>query len=131
MFDHAGLLTASFKSNPKDLGLSGKAELYQPTALVSGGGVARLVWSYDAMSLDVFSADGKLKSNATRSTRFFSYQLALSPCGESLVSGLEHVHSRRALGAFKSFTAIYSKDGHLQKRLALPEDDEIAEHEEH
>jgi hypothetical protein len=35
MFDHAGLLKASFKSSPKDLGLSGNAELYQPTALVS------------------------------------------------------------------------------------------------
>jgi hypothetical protein len=126
MFDHAGLLKASFKSSPKDLGLSGNAELYQPTALVSDGGVARLVWSYHAMSLDVFSADGKLKSKSPLDPpAFFPYQLALFPSGESLVSGLEHVHSRRALGAFKSFTAIYSKDGHLQKRLVLPEDDEI------
>jgi hypothetical protein len=69
-----------------------------------------------------FSADGKLKSKTPLDPPdFFPYQLALFHSGESLVSGLEHVHSRRALGAFKSFTAIYSKDGHLQKQLALPE----------
>lgn len=78
MFDHAGLLKASFKSSPKDLGLSGNAELYQPTALVSDGGVARLVWSYDAMSLDVFSADGKLKSKTLLDPPAFFH--TSSPC---------------------------------------------------
>lgn len=126
MFDHAGLLKARFASSSKDLGLSADFQPYQPTASVSGGGVARLIWSDDAMSLDVFSADGKLKSKTPLDPpAFIPYLLAVFPSGESLVSGLEHVHSRRALGAFKSFTAIYSKDGHLQKRLALPEDAEI------
>jgi hypothetical protein len=126
MFDHAGGLKAKFASSPKDLALSADFQPYQPTALVSDGGVAGLVWSYHAMSLDVFSADGKLKSKTPLDPpAFMPYQLALFPSGESLVSGLEHVHSRRALAAYNSFTAIYSKDGHLQKRLALPEDSAI------
>jgi hypothetical protein len=126
MFDHAGLLKARFASSRKDVGLSANAESYQPTALVPDGGVARLVWSYDALSLDIFSADGKWKSKTPLDPpAFFPNQLAVFPSGESLVSGLEHVHSRRALGPYKSFTAIYSKDGHLQKRLSLPEDAEI------
>jgi hypothetical protein len=130
MFDSAGVLKVHFASVRKDLGLSAAAPSYQPpyqpTALVSDGGVARLVWSYDGMSLDVFSADGKLKSKTPLDPpAIIPYQLAVFPSGESLVSGLEHVHSRRALGAYKSFTAIYSKDGQILKRLSLPEDAEI------
>ncbi len=130
MFDSAGILKAHFASSRKDLGLSANAPSYQPpyqpTALVSDGGVARLVWSYDGMSLAVFSADGKLKSKTPLDPpAIIPYQLAVFPSGESLVSGLEHVHSRRALGPYKSFTAIYGKDGHLQKRFSLPEDAEI------
>jgi hypothetical protein len=41
MFDRAGLLKASFKSSPKDLGLSADFQPYEPTAQVSDGGVAR------------------------------------------------------------------------------------------
>jgi hypothetical protein len=126
MFDRAGLLKASFKSSPKDLGLSADFQPYEPTAQVSDGGVARLVWSYTAMSLNIFSADGKLKSTTLLDPpTFIPYHLAVFPSGESLGSGLENVHSRRALGAFKSFTAIYGKDGHLEKKFALPEDAEI------
>jgi hypothetical protein len=130
MFDSAGILKMHFASSRKDLGLSAAAPSYQPpyqpTALVSDGGVVRLVWSYDGMSLDVFSADGKLISiTPLDPPAIIPYQLAVFPSGELLVSGLEHVHSRRALAAYKSFTAVYSKEGHLQKRLALPEDTEI------
>jgi hypothetical protein len=130
MFDSAGILKVHFASSRKDLGLSAASPSYQPpyqpTALVSDGGVARLVWSYDGMSLDVFSADGKLKTKTPLDPpAIIPYQLAVFPSGESLVSGLENVHSRRALGAYKSFTAIYSKDGQILKRLSLPEDAEI------
>lgn len=45
--------------------------------------------------------------------------------GEILVSGLENCRSRRCLGAFKSFTAIYGASGNLIKRLSIPQDDEI------
>jgi hypothetical protein len=126
MFDRAGRLKASFKSGPKDLGLSTDFLPYEPTAPVSDGGVARLIWSYGVMSVDTFSADGKLKSKTLLDPpAFIPYQLAVFPSGESLVSGLENVHSRRALAAFKSFTAIYSKDGHLLRKFAFPEDAEI------
>jgi hypothetical protein len=126
MFDHAGVLKARFSSSRKnDPGLS----IHEPTALLSDGGVARLAsyrWSRDAPWLTVFSADGKLKSRVQLDPGgFHPYQLAVFPSGELLVSGLEHVHSRRALGAYKSFTAIYDKNGHLQQRLSLPEDAEI------
>jgi hypothetical protein len=126
MFDRAGRLKASLESSPKDLGLSADFYPYEPTAPVSDSGVARLIWSYTAMSVNIFSADGKLKSTTLLDPpAFIPYQLAVFPAGEFLVSGLENVHSRQALGAFKSFTAFYSKDGHLQKKFAFPEDAEI------
>jgi hypothetical protein len=126
MFDRSGVLKASFKSGPEDLGLSADFQPYEPTAHVSDGGVARLIWSYGVMSVNIFSADGKLKSKTLLDPpAFIPYQLAVFPSGEFLVSGLENVHSRRALAAFKSFTALYTKDGHLQKQFALSEDAEI------
>ena len=126
IFDNAGLLKAQFSSSRKsDPGLS----VHEPTALLSDGGAARLAsprWSRDAPWLTVFSAEGKLKSRVQLDPPgFLPYQLAVFPSGELLVSGLEHVHSRLALGPCKSFTAIYDKNGHLQKRLSLPEDAEI------
>jgi hypothetical protein len=126
IFDSEGLLKARFSSSLKDdPGLS----IEEPTALLSDGGVARLAWltwSRDPPWLAVFSADGKPKSRVQLDPPgFLPYQLAVFPSGESLVSGLEFVHSRRAFGAFKSFTAIYDKNGHLQKQLSLPEDAEI------
>jgi hypothetical protein len=42
-----------------------------------------------------------------------------------LVSGVEGCRSRRCFSGYKSFTAIYDQGGHLQKRLSIPEDDEI------
>jgi hypothetical protein len=126
IFDKAGLLKARFSSSHKDdPGLF----MEEPTALLSDGGIARLTWprwSWDPPSLSVFSADGKLKSKVKLDLpAIIPYQLAVFPSGESLVSGLERPHSRRALGAYKSFTAIYDKNGHLQKRLSLSEDAEI------
>jgi hypothetical protein len=126
MFDHAGVLKARFPSSSKDdPGLS----VVEPTVLLSDGGVARLAlrrWSWDPPSLSVFSADGKLKSKVQLDPpAIIPYQLAVFPSGESLVSGIERSHSRRVLGSYKSFTAIYDKNGHLQKRLSLPEDAEI------
>jgi hypothetical protein len=126
MFDSAGLVKARFASSRKALGLSHYEDHDEPTASVADGGVARLAWSNDALSLAVFSTDGKLKSRTPLDPpAILPHQLAVFPSGEALVSGLEHVHSRRALGPYKSFTAIYDKNGHLQKRLSLPEDAEI------
>jgi hypothetical protein len=126
MFDPAGVLKVRFSSSSKD---DPALSIYEPTALLSDGGVARLTYSRlsrEAPWLAFFSPDGKLKSRVQLDPGgFFPYQLAVFPSGESLVSGLEHVHSRRAMGAFKSFTAIYDKNGHLQKRLSLPADAEI------
>jgi hypothetical protein len=126
MFDNSNLLTARVGSSRKDLGLSHYEDHDELTASISDGGVARLAWSKNALSLAVFSADGKLKSRTQLDPpAFLPYQLAVFPSGESLVSGLEHVHSRRAVGPYKSFTAIYDKNGQLLKRLSLPEDVEI------
>ena len=73
MFDSAGILRCILHRAARSSVLSAAAPSYQPPyqpiALVSDGGVARLVWSYDGMSLDVFSADAKLRSKTpTRST---------------------------------------------------------------
>jgi hypothetical protein len=126
MFDHAGVLKARFSSSSKD---DPRLFIHESTALMSDGGVARLTWSRWSREppwLTVFSSDGKLKSRVQLDPPgFFPSQLAVFPSGESLVSGLEHVHSSRAVGPYKSFTAIYDKNGHLQKRLSLPEDAEI------
>jgi len=121
MFDHAGVLKARFSSSSKD---DPRLFIHEPTALMSDGSVARLTWSRWSREppwLTVFSSDGKLKSRVQLDPPgFFPSQLAVFPSGESLVSGLEHVHSSRAVGPYKSFTAIYDKNGHLQKRLSLP-----------
>jgi hypothetical protein len=110
MFDHTGLLKARFSSSSKD---DPRLSIHEPTALVSDGGVARLAsprWSRDAPWLIVFSADGKLKSKVQLDPPgFLPYQLAVFPSGKFLVSGLEHVHSRRALGAYKNFTAFTTR----------------------
>jgi hypothetical protein len=126
MFDSAGVLKTKFASSRKDLGLSRYEDHFEPTALLPNGGVARLVWSKDALSVARFSADGRLESRtALDSPAILPYQFVVFPSGELLVSGLEHVHSRRAFGAYKSFSAIYDPHGHLLRRLSFPEDAEI------
>jgi hypothetical protein len=126
IFDKAGLLKARFSSSSKD---DPGVFPVEPTALLSDGGVARLTlprWSCDPPSLSIFSAEGKLKSRVKLDPpAIIPYQLAVFPSGDSLISGLERSHSRRSLGAYKSFTGIYDKNGHLQKRLSPPEDAEI------
>src|SRR4029077_8255779 len=113
MFDNASLLKARVASGRKDLGLSHYEAHDEPTAPEADGGVARLAWSKDSLSLATFSADGKLQSRTQLDPpAFLPQQMAVFPSGELLVSGLEHVHSRRALGPYKSFTALYDKNGH-------------------
>jgi hypothetical protein len=127
MFDGEGLLKARISSsrNTDDPEFS----LDEPTILLPDGGVARMAWPQlvrGAPWLTVFSAEGKLKSRVHLDPPgLIPSQLVVFPSGESLVSGLEHVHSRRAMGPYKSFTAIYDRNGHLQKQLFLPEDTEI------
>lgn len=126
MFDKTGLLKTRFASSRKDLNLSRFEDYYEPSALLSDGGVARLAWYKDGMTLSTFSADGKLQSRTKLDPPgFIPYQIVVFPSGEVLVSGLEYVHSRRALGPFKSFTALYDKTGHFLKRLYLAGDEEI------
>ena len=128
-FDKSGSLKAEFPTGRKILGLSEYEDPFEPSALLPGGGVARLVWSRDGMSLARFTAEGKLESRTKLEgvdrTRVVPYQLAAFPSGEVLVSGLEGCRSSRCIGGFKSFTAIYDQGGHLLKRLSIPEDDEI------
>jgi hypothetical protein len=98
----------------------------EPSALLPDGGVARLIWSKDALSVARFSADGILQSRTTLDPpAILPYQFIAFPSGEFLVSGLERVHSSKFLGATRSFTAIYDAHGHLIKRLLFPEDEEI------
>jgi hypothetical protein len=126
MFDNAGLLRATFASSRKDLGLSRLEDHFEPTALLPDGGVARLVWSKDMLSVARFTVDGKLESRTTLDPpAILPYQFAMFPSGEILVSGLEQNHSRHFLSAHKSFTAIYDAHGHLVKRLLFDEDAEI------
>jgi hypothetical protein len=126
MFDSAGLLKARFRSSREDLGLSRYEDHFEPTALLPDGGVARLVWSKNALSVARFTADGKLESRTTLDPpAILPYQFVVFPSGELLVSGLEHNHSRRLLSAHTSFTAIYDARGHLLKRLWFAEDAEI------
>lgn len=126
MFDDTGLLKTRFASSRKDLNLSRFEDHFEPSALLLEGGVARLAWYKDGMTLSMFSADGKLLSRTKLDPpAFIPFKIAVFPSGDLLVSGLENVHSRRALGPFKNFTALYDKTGHLQKRLYLPGDAEI------
>jgi hypothetical protein len=128
-FDKSGALKAEFPSSRKSLGLSDYEDHFEPSALLPGGGIARLVWSRDGMSLARFTADGKLESrtklDGPAGPMILPYQLAAFPSGEVLVSGLENCRSVRCFSAFKSFTAIYDRSGHLLKRLSISEDDEI------
>lgn len=126
MFDNSGALKNKFASSRKELGLSRYEDHFEPTALLSDGGVARLVWSKNALSIARFSPDGKLESRTTLDPpAILPYQFLVFPSGELLVSGLEQNHSRRFLGAHKSFTAIYDARGHLLKRFSFAEDTEI------
>jgi len=128
-FDKSGALKAEFPTSRKSLGLSDYEDPHEPSALLFDGGIARLVWSRDGMSLARFTAEGKLESrtqlDGPAHPIILPHQLAAFPSGEILVSGLENCRSRRCIGPFKSFTAIYDQGGHLLKRLAIPEDDEI------
>jgi hypothetical protein len=126
MFDSSGSLKTKFASSRKDLGLSRLEDYSEPTALLPDGRVVRLVWSKDSLSVARFAADGKLESRTTLDPpAILPYQFVVFPSGELFVSGLEHVHSKRALGPYKSFTAVYDEHGHLLKQLSLAEDAEI------
>jgi hypothetical protein len=128
-FDNSGSLKAEFPSSRKSLGLSDYEDHFEPSALLPGGGIARLAWAQAGMSLIRFAADGtfasRTKLDGPAGPMILPYQLVAFPSGEILVSGLENCRSRRCFSAFKSFTAIYDKGGHLLKRLSIPEDDEI------
>ena len=126
MFDAAGKLKTSFPSSRKALNLSSFEDHHEPSAVLKDGGVARLVWANKAMYLALFNATGELRSRTKLDPpAFFPSGIVMFPSGELLVSGLEHVHSVRALSPYKIFTALYDTDGHLQKRLTLPEDAQI------
>ncbi len=126
MFDGTGMLKTSFPSSRKALNLSPFEDHYEPSALLKDGRVARLVWSNKAMYLALFGAQGELRSRTKLdSPAFLPYGIVVFSSGELLVSGLEYVHSVRALSPYKIFTALYDKDGHLQKRLSLSEDAQI------
>jgi hypothetical protein len=125
-FDNAGLLKAKFASSRKDLGLSRFEDHVEPLALLPEGELARVAWSRDSFYLAKYAADGKLQSRTKLDPpAIIPYQLAVFRSGEILVSGLEHNHSVRSISSYKSFTAIYDKNGRLLKRLSLPEDAEI------
>ena len=128
-FDKSGAFKAEFPTSRKSLGLSDYEDHHEPSALLPDGGIARLVWSRDGMSLARFTAEGKLESrtklDGPAHPMTLPYQMAVFPSGEILVSGLENCRSVRCYGPFKSFTAIYDQAGHLLKRLAIREDDEI------
>jgi hypothetical protein len=127
-FNKSGSLKAEFPTGRKTLGLS-DAGPFEPSALLPNGGIARLVWSRDGMSLERFTAEGKLESgtklDGLADLSIVPYQVAGFSSGEILVSGLERCRSRRCFAAFKSFTAIYDQAGHLLKRLSISGDDEI------
>lgn len=126
MFDGAGLLKTTFASSRKDLGLTRLEDHSEASVLLPDGGVARLVWSKDMLSVARFTRDGNLESRTPLDPpAILPYQFAVFPSGEMLVSGLEQNHSRRFLAAHKSFTAIYDAHGHLVKRLLFSEDAEI------
>jgi len=120
------VLKTSFPSSRKALSLSSFEDHFEPSALLTEGGVARLVWANKAMYLALFNAHGQLQTRTKLDPpSFVPYGIAVFRSGELLVSGLEHVHSVRALSSSKIFIALYDKDGHLQKRLSLSEDPQI------
>ncbi len=128
-FDKSGSLKAEFPTSRKNLGLSDYEDYFEPSAFLPSGGIARLAWAQAGMYLTRFAADGtfdsRTKLDGPSVPMILPYQLVAFPSGEILVSGLENCRSVRCIGPFKSFTAIYNKDGHLLKRLSIPEDDEI------
>src|ERR1700739_2307430 len=126
MFDGSGVLKTSFASSRKALSLSSFEDHFEPSALLTEGGVARLVWANKAMYLALFNAHGELQRRTKLDPpSILPYGIAVFPSGEFLVSGLEHVHSVRALSPYKVFTALYDKDGRLQRRLSFTGDVQI------
>ena len=128
-FDKSGALKAEFPISRKILGLSEYEDQFEPSTLLPNGGIARIAWGQSGMRLVRFAADGGLESRVKLEgptvPTILPYQMAAFLSGEILVSGLENCRSRRCLGAFKSFTAIYGASGNLIKRLSIPQDDEI------
>jgi dipeptidyl aminopeptidase/acylaminoacyl peptidase len=128
-FDKSGVLKAEFPTSRKSLGLSEYEDHFEPSTPLPNGGIARIAWGQSGMHLVRFAADGKLESRVKLEgpllPTILPYQAAAFPSGEILVSGLENCRSRRCLGAFKSFTAIYGPIGNLLKHLSIPQDDEI------
>lgn len=128
-FDKSGALKAEFITSRKSLGLSEYEDHFEPSALLPSGGIARLAWGQAGIYLVRFAADGRLVGRSKIQNPAFPtiipYHVAAFPSGEILVSGLEVCRSRRCMGAFKSFTALYDQSGQLLKRLSIPEDDEI------
>jgi hypothetical protein len=128
-FDKSGSFKAEFPTSRKSLGLSEFEDHFEPSAFLPGGGIARLAWEQAGMYLTRFAGDGAFESRTKLDgpavPMILPYQLVAFSSGEMLVSGLENCRSRRCFSAFKSFTAIYDKGGHLLKRLSISEDDEI------
>ena len=121
MFDNAGKLKARIPTSRKALQLAPYWDAFEPSFLLPGGEVARLAWSKDGIFLVKFAADGKLESRMPLAPPAFTpYHFVVFPTGEILVSGLQR-------GAQKIFTAIYTPDGLLLKRLVFPEDQAIDE----
>ena len=128
-FDKSGALQAEFSTSRKSLGFSEYEDHFEPSTPLPNGGIARIAWGRPGMYLVRFAEDGKLESRVKLEgppvPTILPYQVAAFASGEILLSGLENCRSVRCLGAFKSFTALYSPSGDLIKRLSIPRDDEI------
>ena len=123
MFDKAGTLQTKFAS-PHLPELQHRGSEFAFAALPHGG-IAVADWGDPGVYVVMFSSEGKVKSDVKLDfAGFIPYQLAVFPAGELFLSGIED-GDRSHPSRYKSFAAVYDKNGHLVKQLRVDGDQEI------